>query len=101
LAAHRRLLKLRSKSRSRKLLQLHLLLHLPPIRLHLLPLRLLLLPLAKLHLLLLRLRNKFSNKDFAPKETEATLSPFFLFIFSAFRKSPPPSGKIDSRLRLI
>jgi hypothetical protein len=80
LAALRRLLKLRSKL----LPPLLLLLLLPLLlsRLLLLPLLLLLL-LAKplrLPLRLLRLQNKFSNRGLAPKETEATLSPFILYV---------------------
>jgi hypothetical protein len=81
LAAHRKLPKL--KHRRQKLLR-HLPLHLPlllqnrPLLLLHLPLLLL---LAKLHLLLHLLQNKFLNKGLNEKETEETLSLFFVLIF--------------------
>jgi hypothetical protein len=76
LAALRRLLKLRSKL----LLPLLLLLLLPLLLSRLLLLPLLLAKPLRLPLRLLRLQNKFSNRGLAPKETEATLSPFILYV---------------------
>jgi len=80
LVALRKLLRLRLKLLPRllpphlpRLLPLHLLKHLPLHLLkHLLPTRLL------LPLLLLAKQNKFLNKDLSKKETEETLSLFFI-----------------------
>jgi hypothetical protein len=78
LAAPRKSKRLR-KHRRRKLHRLHLLLLLLSRHLPLL-LHLLLLLLIRLHLLHL-LQNKFLNKGFFRKETEATLSLFFCPFF--------------------
>jgi hypothetical protein len=81
LVALRKLLRLRLKLLP-KLLLLHLLrllllhLHLPS-RPHL-PTRLLRLPTRLLRLHLPKRKNKFLNKDLSKKETEATLSLFFM-----------------------